>query len=235
MKPRQTESIAIDLIEIGQRHRAVDDEAVERLARSMNEIGLRTPISVRQDDGGPVQLVTGLHRLNAAKSIGWDHIDCFVFENETDIEAEMWEIAENLHRAGLSKEQRHEHIRRYAELLKAKKELTEVISDNSPRPVGRPESIATKVAKDTGLTARQVRNVLSKQTPAITDKFRRSKIDSDVKARAAKEIADILAEHVPASLWDGVKANLYGAGAANIANEFTNITGQTIMDRRFAS
>lgn len=58
-----------------------------------------------------------------------------------------------------------------------------------------------------------------------------SKIDNDVKMRAAREVADILAEYVPGEWWDAVKANLYAAGAANIANEFTNITGQSIMDR----
>jgi hypothetical protein len=33
----------------------------------------------------------------------------------------MWEIAENLHRADLTAEQRHAWIRRYAELLEAEK------------------------------------------------------------------------------------------------------------------
>lgn len=62
----------------------------------------------------------------------------------------------------------------------------------------------------------------------------RSKIDADVKSRAAKEVAEMLAEHVPGDWWDALKANLYAAGAANIANEFTNATGQSIMDRRYA-
>lgn len=60
-----------------------------------------------------------------------------------------------------------------------------------------------------------------------------SKIDADVKSRAAKEVADIIAEHVPGEWWDAVKSNLYAAGATNIANAFSNITGQSIMDRRF--
>lgn len=60
----------------------------------------------------------------------------------------------------------------------------------------------------------------------------RSKIDADVKARAAKEVAEIIAEHVPGEWWDAVKSNLYAAGASNIANALTNITGEAIMDRR---
>lgn len=60
---------------------------------------------------------------------------------------------------------------------------------------------------------------------------RRNKVQGDVKARAAKEVAEILAEHVPGDWWDALKSNLYAAGAANIAHELTNITGQSIMDR----
>ena len=63
---------------------------------------------------------------------------------------------------------------------------------------------------------------------------RKSKIDADVKSRAAKEVADMLAEHVPGEWWDALKANLYAAGASNIAHEFTNITGQSIIDRSAA-
>lgn len=60
-----------------------------------------------------------------------------------------------------------------------------------------------------------------------------SKIDADVKSRAAKEVADMIAEHVPGEWWDAIKSNLYAAGATNIANELNNITGQSVMDRRF--
>ena len=62
-------------------------------------------------------------------------------------------------------------------------------------------------------------------------KARASKIDFDVKDRAAKEVAEIIAEHVPGEWWDGVKANLYAAGAKNIADALTNITGQSLMDK----
>lgn len=64
---------------------------------------------------------------------------------------------------------------------------------------------------------------------------RTAKVDADVKVRAAREVASILAEYVPGDWWDGLKANLYAAGAANIANELTNLTGQSIMDRRYGS
>lgn len=69
------------------------------------------------------------------------------------------------------------------------------------------------------------------QKPVDLSGVRRSKIDADVKDRAAREVAEIIAEHVPADLWDGVKANLYAAGANSVAHALTNITGQSLMDK----
>lgn len=63
------------------------------------------------------------------------------------------------------------------------------------------------------------------------DKRNQSRIEADVKARAAKEVADIIAGCVPPDMWDGVKANLYAAGARNIADALNNVTGPAVMDR----
>ena len=67
-------------------------------------------------------LVAGRRRLAAAQSLGWSHIDCLEVDDNA-VEAEMWEIAENLHRLDLTKEHRDEHIRRYADLLESRKEI----------------------------------------------------------------------------------------------------------------
>lgn len=61
-----------------------------------------------------------------------------------------------------------------------------------------------------------------------------AKIEADVKARAATEAAEIIAEHVPGEWWDSLKANLYAAGAKHVADALTNITGESIMDRSAA-
>jgi ParB-like chromosome segregation protein Spo0J len=55
---------------------------VKRLAISMQQIGLMTPITVRYHDNIPSsdsddshELVTGRHRVAAAQSLGWEEID----------------------------------------------------------------------------------------------------------------------------------------------------------------
>src|SRR5215831_589567 len=90
-------------IEVVAPRRIPTTEAVERLAASMRKIGLQTPITVRTrlGDGAHYDLVTGAHRLAAAKALGWQTIDCFVTDVD-DPNAELWEIDENLMREEVS-------------------------------------------------------------------------------------------------------------------------------------
>ncbi len=53
-----------------------------------------------------------------------------------------------------------EHIRRYADLLAAQRELSDKLTNNSA-PVGRPKAIATEVAEQTGLSSRTFRRALN--------------------------------------------------------------------------
>lgn len=162
-------------IEVAARHRALCNDAVERLAKSMADIGLRQPITVRVVDemevdgeltaGVPV-LVAGAHRLAAAKQLGWDKIDCIEVADDP-VEAELWEIAENLHRLDLSKEQRDEHIRRYAELLETRREVSQqdASKPKSPPQGGRPKGVAREVAEQVGLSVDTVRRALNPPEP----------------------------------------------------------------------
>lgn len=63
-------------------------------------------------------------------------------------------IAENLHRCDLTKEQRDQHIRRYAELLEARREVSrqyDAKPASGPKG-GRPQGLASQVAEETGLS-----------------------------------------------------------------------------------
>ena len=85
---------------VGARLRALDRESVERLKESISKIGLKTPISVRSSEPGWT-LVSGRHRLEACIELGMDEIPV-VAETGSELEARLWEIAENLHRAELT-------------------------------------------------------------------------------------------------------------------------------------
>ncbi len=123
-------------------------------------------IDGQEVEGVPV-LVAGRHRLEAAKRLGWSHIDCVEVDDDP-VSAEMWEIAENLHRLDLTKDQRDEHIRRYAELLLERdSRIVPQTAEQIPAQRGRPKSIATKVAEATGLSDDTIRRALNPQPTFI--------------------------------------------------------------------
>jgi hypothetical protein len=102
-------------VDIGPRHREVDPAKAKALAESIKEIGLRMPISVWAPDEYTLQLVTGLHRLEAAKLLGWEEIDCEYVDLD-EIGRKLWEVDENLCRAELTAEERRQHVRMHADL-----------------------------------------------------------------------------------------------------------------------
>ena len=99
---------------VRDRLRALDRESVERLKESISSIGLKTPISVRSSGQGWT-LVAGRHRLAACIELGINQI-AVVAETGSELEARLWEIAENLHRAELTALERAEHISQWIKL-----------------------------------------------------------------------------------------------------------------------
>lgn len=208
-RTREIDLIGVDGIDIGERHRVPTEEAIAQLAASMSEIGLQTPIIVRLvvDDegiGNALHLIAGATRLAAAKRLGWEDIEAIVIEGDA-IDAEMIEIAENLHRLGLTKEQRDEHIRRYAELLRMREEaraaererdlLERQPAQNAP-PVltdGRragpqhEKGIASKIAAETGLSKSTVNRALNPKPTAAPAPISANTSPSDAEITTATE------------------------------------------------
>jgi ParB family chromosome partitioning protein len=93
--------IHVSAIIVARRLRAADPDWVAAIAESFRDRGQRTPIEVRETAGGQYRLVAGLHRLEAAKLLGWDMIEASLFAG-SDLEARLNEIDENLLRRELS-------------------------------------------------------------------------------------------------------------------------------------
>jgi len=129
-----------------RRARSLDRGAVVRLAESISALGLHMPITLRYDTtNDEILLVAGLHRLEAARSLGWETIPA-IYTDGTEDEARMWEIAENLHRADLSALERDEHVAEWIGL--AERVSTQV----APKPQGgRPEAGIRKAARELGI------------------------------------------------------------------------------------
>lgn len=58
-------------------------------------------------------------QAKAARRLEWDEIDC-IFVNADEIECQLREIAENLHRAELTALERDEHVAKWVELTEAR-------------------------------------------------------------------------------------------------------------------
>ena len=93
-------SIPITLIKVDEkkRIRQADQGAIERLAKSISQVGLMNPITVTTDN----TLVAGLHRLEACKRLGWESIPVTTVKYADELTRELAEIDENLMRNDLS-------------------------------------------------------------------------------------------------------------------------------------
>ena len=107
--------IPISEITINPGRREADQEAVHELVDSISKVGLLNPITVDQE----YTLIAGLHRLEAAKLLGWTEIECNVSSLE-GLLAELAEVDENVVRKGLSAVE-------YSDLLLRRKEIYEAL------------------------------------------------------------------------------------------------------------
>ncbi len=113
--------IAIDEILIKNGRRVLDKSHVQELAGSIRELGLLNPITIDRKN----VLIAGLHRLEAAKSLGWTEIECTISSLE-GLQAELAEIDENIVRSDLS-------VLEYGEMLLRRKEIYEQIHPETRR------------------------------------------------------------------------------------------------------
>ena len=89
--------IQITEIKIAPGRQEADPEGIQELADSISQVGLINPITIDQEH----ILIAGLHRLEAAKLLGWSEIECTVSSLE-GLLAELAEVDENVVRKGLS-------------------------------------------------------------------------------------------------------------------------------------
>jgi len=115
-----------------------------------------SPICIRIVDGKP-RLVFGRHRLAAAKKLDWPKIDCQVIEAD-DLQAEMIEIAENLHRAELSVLERAEQIARWARLAKERDAPKAQLAPSHTG--GRPDEGINAAVRDLGIERTAVQRAM---------------------------------------------------------------------------
>ncbi len=107
--------ILISDISVNPGRREARLDHIKELAQSIANVGLINPITVDKAHS----LIAGLHRLEAAKLLGWTEIECTVSSLE-GLQAELAEIDENFVRNDLSPVE-------YGDLLLRRKEIYEAL------------------------------------------------------------------------------------------------------------
>jgi len=79
-----------------------DEEALQELMRSIEELGLLSPIKVRTTSDGRYKIIYGNRRYKATERLGRATIPCIVSNTTDEMEIYLEQIAENLTREGFS-------------------------------------------------------------------------------------------------------------------------------------
>ena len=130
----------IQRIQVNRRLRPLREAALTELASSMATLGLLNRIHLLPDG----TLVAGLHRLEAARRLGWETIPVRILEVD-ELDAELAEIDENLRRTELSVLEQGEHLIRRQELLEAKGLRAKASPGTNQHVVGETVSPTTTV------------------------------------------------------------------------------------------
>jgi ParB family transcriptional regulator, chromosome partitioning protein len=188
--------LRLDEIVVPDGRRETEPETVERLAASIREIGLQHPITVRSHQDQFI-LIAGAHRLEAMRKLEESHIRATIAKFDA-IDAEMWEISENLHRAELTELERKTQIGRWIQLKRQKlgegREEVFVPTAQKHRG-GRPEGGISAAARELGVERSEAsRSVqVAKMAPEVREAIRQHGL-ADAK-RAIREIASTEPEH----------------------------------------
>ena len=84
-----------------QPRREFDEEALQELAASIRQVGIITPVTLRQTDGGNYQIVAGERRWRAAQMAGLTSIPAYI-RSVDDGEVMEMALVENIQREDLN-------------------------------------------------------------------------------------------------------------------------------------
>jgi len=128
-----------------------EEGGIDDLAKSINEQGLLSPITVRMGKNDDYELIVGQRRFLACQKLGWKTIPAIVRDIDDDIDLTIISLVENVHRADM------------APIDKAKAYKT----------IYEKHKTISKVAKETGVSATTISKYLKllDLAPSIQEKL----------------------------------------------------------------
>ena len=169
--------ININEIKVNEGRRVATPEAIEAMVASIHEVGMMNPITVTADH----TLIAGLHRLEAAKRLGWTEIECSISDMDT-LHAELAEIDENYVRANLTPLES-------SKLLLRRKEIYETLHPETK--AGASQGDGMKRASESGDLAD---NLSARSKPFAEDTADKLGVDARTVRRQVKIAKDLTPE-----------------------------------------
>jgi ParB family chromosome partitioning protein len=109
-------SIRVADIMLNKDGRIPSRHGIALVQESMRVLGQQTPIAIKYNAAGEPVLVSGAHRLEAAKRLKWEAISCVVLSG-SERDARLWTISENLHRTELTYLERSQYVAEWVNLV----------------------------------------------------------------------------------------------------------------------
>ncbi len=165
-------SIPLDLVDVGDRLRTVDEDYAQLIAASMRTDGQRTPVEVRAAGAdGRYRIIAGGHRLRAAQIVGFAELQAVVLE-VGDLQAQRLEIEENLIRFDLSELDRSTFLARWKEVYEALNEAVRHGGKRAKSPsrqngdmlADRIDRFTTTASERLGLSERVIQRAVQRYT-----------------------------------------------------------------------
>ncbi|GAA3751810.1 ParB/RepB/Spo0J family partition protein [Plantactinospora mayteni] len=179
-----------------QPRQVFDEEALEELKLSIQEVGFLQPIVVRQLPGDRFELVMGERRWRAAQAVGRESIPAIVRDTRDDAMLRD-ALLENIHRANLNP---LEEAAAYQQLLEefgaTHEELARRIGRSRPqisntiRLLNLPAEVQKRVAAGV-LSAGHARALLSLESSAAQEELARRIVAEGLSVRATEEVVKL--------------------------------------------
>lgn len=176
-----------------QPRQVFDDEALEELKTSIQEVGFLQPIVVRELDGDQYELVMGERRWRAAQAVGRETIPAIIRDTRDDAMLRD-ALLENIHRANLNP---LEEAAAYQQLLEefgaTHEELARRIGRSRPqisntiRLLNLPPQVQRRVAAGV-LSAGHARALLSLEEAGAQDEMALRIVAEGLSVRATEEL-----------------------------------------------
>jgi len=211
-----------------QPRQIFDQDALEELKVSIQEVGFLQPIVVREAGSGSYELVMGERRWRAAQALGLDVIPAIVRDTRDDAMLRD-ALLENIHRANLNP---LEEAAAYQQLLEefgaTHEELARRIGRSRPqisntiRLLNLPGAVQRRVAAGV-LSAGHARALLALERSEQQEVLAKRIVDEGMSVRATEEAVSIaLAEGAPPKKTAVKRAKPHAPGLSDLAERLSD-------------